>query len=171
MERLLTLSTEHLILRQIEIEDIPSLVKHANNAKISSRIVNIPHPYREPDATFRLAYVFKGIKNKTHYVYSIIEKSSNSFIGEVSLHLTDKARSQAQLAYWLGEAFWNKNYTTEAAKTIIDFGFNHLNLKLIYASCSLDNLASERVMQKLGMLKKSSYAKEHFYQIQASNSL
>lgn len=163
METLPRLYTERLILKKIEIDDIPSLVKYANNPKIAERIVNIPYPYREPEATFRIAYVFNGIKNKTHYSFAIIHKSEEELIGEISIHLLDKHQAHGHLSYWVGEPFWNKGIITEAANEIMKFGFKTLNLDLIYAMCSPDNKASERVMQKIGLTTHKVVSKELVY--------
>ena len=48
------LNTNKLKLRKIQIEDISSLVKYANNKKIADHIVNIRYPYQEPDAVFSI---------------------------------------------------------------------------------------------------------------------
>lgn len=145
------LYTDRLILRQIQGEDIPSLIKYANNKKIADQIVNISFPYREPEATLRIGYVMKGFKNKSHYAFAIVSKEREELIGEISLHLMDKQQRHAQLAYWLGEDFWNQGMTTEAAKAVVAFGFKQLNLDLIYADCFSDNLASQKVMKNIGM--------------------
>ncbi len=64
MEFFPELNTKRLKLRKIQVEDIPSLVKYANNKKISDHILNIPYPYQEPDAVFRISYIVQGFKNK-----------------------------------------------------------------------------------------------------------
>jgi [ribosomal protein S5]-alanine N-acetyltransferase len=149
MEASPRLYTNRLILRKIEIEDVPSLVKHANNKKISDNIINIPYPYQEPDAVFRIAYVVRGFKNKERYVFAIVLKETEEFIGEISLHLDSK--TVAQLGYWLGEPFWNRGITTEAIEAVLKFGFEQLNLHRIYATCHQDNTASYKVLLKNGM--------------------
>ncbi len=148
------LNTQRLKLRKIQMEDVPSLVKYANNRKISDNILNIPHPYQEPDAVFRIGYVFNGFKNKTRYVFAITLKDTREFIGEISLHI-DANNNNAQLAYWIGEPFWGKGITTEATKGITKFGFAQLNLNAIYATCHIDNIASCKVLLNNGMIRDS----------------
>jgi len=149
------LSTERLLLRKIQIEDLDSLVKYANNKKIADRIVNIPYPYREPDAVFRIGFVVKGFKEKTRYVFSIISKEREELIGEISLHFLDKGNNHAQMAYWIGEPLWNNGIATEAATAILKFGFERLNIDLIYSDCHIENIGSEKVMHNNGMKKHS----------------
>ena len=62
------LSTNRLKLRKITVDDIPSLVKYTNNKKIAGRVLNIPNPYQEANAVFRISYVHQGFKNRIRYV-------------------------------------------------------------------------------------------------------
>jgi RimJ/RimL family protein N-acetyltransferase len=148
------LHTERLKLRKIDIDDIPSLLKYGNNKKIADYILNIPHPYYEPDAVFRISYVVQGFKNKTRYVFAIILKERNEFIGEISLHL-DNDRI-ARLGYWVGEPFWGKGIATEAAKAVLKFGFEKLELSKVYATCHVENEASAKVVANSGMVISST---------------
>ena len=149
------LFTDRLHLRKIHIDDIPLLVKYANNKQVSDHILNIPYPYQEPDAVFRIRYVNEGFKTNSRYVFAIVLKETNEFIGEISLHLDDK-KDVAQLAYWIGEPFWKKGFATEAIKAMLAFGFEKLYLYLIFATCDEKNIASIRVLEKNGLQKKGS---------------
>jgi len=153
MEVFPELNTKRLKLRKIQIEDIPSLVKYANNKKISDNIVNIPHPYQEPNAVFRISYVVQGFKNKVRYVFAIILKDHDEFIGEISLHLHNNV-DRAELGYWVGEPFWSKGIAIEAVAAILHFGFEKLGLNEIFATSHADNKASDKVLQNNKMKKQ-----------------
>lgn len=45
-------------------------------------------------------------------------------------------------------------YATEAAKQLIAFGFNELNLHRIFATCDARNIASAKILEKAGMIKE-----------------
>ena len=151
MEQLPTLYTKRLRLRQMRHEDIPFLVKYANNKKIADQIVNIPFPYREFDAAMRLPTILRGFKQKTHFAFAVTLKETDHLIGEISLLQMDKTQKHAQLAYWIGEPYWNQGIITEAIPAILKFGFEMLDRDLIYADCFESNPASARVLQKNGM--------------------
>jgi ribosomal-protein-alanine N-acetyltransferase len=53
--------------------------------------------------------------------------------------------------YWLGEAYWGKGYATEAGRAVLDWVFDAYVVERVQAHCVTDNIASARVMQKLGM--------------------
>ena len=152
MEVFPEISTHRLTLRKISIDDIPSLVKYVNNKKIADNVLNIPYPYQEADGVFRISYVHQGFKNKTRYVFAIVYKESEEMIGEISLHL-DNSKDVAQLAYWIGEPFWNKGITTEATGEILKFGLEKLRLNMFYAECQVENKASEKVLLNNRMMK------------------
>lgn len=150
MDTFPTLYTERLILRKLEIEDIPALLEYANNKKISDYVLSIPYPYIEPDAVFRISFVWQGFKNRSRYVFAIISKEREHLVGEIGLHLDNT--KVAQLGYWIGEPFWNMGIATEAIKRALTFGFDQLHLEQIYATCHVENEASGKVLLKNGML-------------------
>ncbi|MCO6488026.1 MAG: GNAT family N-acetyltransferase [Phaeodactylibacter sp.] len=163
MEQFPELNTDRLKLRKLVPEDIPALVRYADNRKISDNIINIPYPYREPDAVFRISYVVQGFRKKTLYVFAIILKKSGEFIGEASLHIENG--NKAQLGYWVGEPFWNKGIATEATKAILKFGLEELNLHEIYATAHIRNIASEKVLLHNGLKKENVNGNVALYRI------
>jgi len=160
MEEFPELITNRLMLRKIQLSDVSSLLKYANNKNISDQIFNIPFPYHEEDAIYRLNFVLQGFKNKECYVFAITLKDENELIGEIGLHL-DKTNNNAQLGYWIAEPFWGKGIATEAASEILKFGFEELNLNKIYATHYPENEASGKVMLNNKMIKEAEL-KEHY---------
>jgi RimJ/RimL family protein N-acetyltransferase len=59
---------------------------------------------------------------------------------------------RAELGYWLAADSWGKGFATEAAGTVVDFGFRELGLARIDAQVLDGNFASCRVLEKLGLL-------------------
>ena len=147
------LHTPRLTLRKLRVEDVLALVRYADNKKIADRIWNIPYPYREPDAVFRISYVHQGFISKTRYVFAIILKEREELIGEISLHL-EEGRERGQLGYWIGEPFWGRGIATEAAGAILAFGFRKLKLEEIYGTCHADNPASAKILLHQGMKRE-----------------
>jgi RimJ/RimL family protein N-acetyltransferase len=54
----------------------------------------------------------------------------------------------------LHSAYWGKGFGTESLNTILDFGFKELNLHRIEAGCAVDNIASIKVLEKVGMIRE-----------------
>ncbi len=153
-----------LRFRQLTVDDFHDLVLLANNKKISDQIINIPYPYQENNAVFRMSYIVQGFKSNQRYVFAIIEKSSDKFMGEISINILNNVEI-AELGFWIGEPYWNFGYASEAIKEIIRFGFERLNLEMIYGTVYTTNTASSRVMLKNGFTSKGTFGKTEMYQI------
>jgi ribosomal-protein-alanine N-acetyltransferase len=49
------------------------------------------------------------------------------------------------------QEYWNRGYATEASLGLLNYGFKTLGLKKIVSTAHVENLASRRVMEKIGM--------------------
>lgn len=63
---------------------------------------------------------------------------------------------EAVLAFYLARSYWRRGLATEAGRGFIQFGFGTLGLSRIVAGADVDNLASNRVIQKLGFVHVES---------------
>lgn len=145
-----TITTPRLLLRQSQMEDVPYIVKYADNQNISDKVLNLPYPYLEEHAHGWIKMAAVGFESKVNYIFAIHHLEKDHFIGGIGLHL-DESKTNAELGYWIAEPFWNMGIASEAGKAILQFGFENLGLQKIYASHFLFNPASERVLQKIGM--------------------
>ncbi|MEZ4939933.1 MAG: hypothetical protein R3D58_03635 [Saprospiraceae bacterium] len=81
------LHTERLKLRQLQVDDFPSLILYANNKAISNNILNIPHPSGEPNAVHRISYVVQGFKNKSRFAFATTLRANASKSPRMGRHL------------------------------------------------------------------------------------
>lgn len=77
-------------------------------------------------------------------------KEKNEFIGWCGLKYRPDL-DEIDLGYRLMQKNWGKGYATEAASHTLDHGFSKLNLQLITARAHIENIASIKVLEKLGM--------------------
>ena len=56
----------------------------------------------------------------------------------------------AELGYWVAEEYQSRGYATEASRILIERAFNDLGIERIYATFKIENMASRRVLEKLG---------------------
>ena len=64
---------------------------------------------------------------------------------------------RGEIGYLLDLRYWGRGYATEAARAVLDFGFRELDLHRVYATCRPANVASIRVMEKLGMRREAHF--------------
>ncbi|MCO7319823.1 GNAT family N-acetyltransferase [Riemerella anatipestifer] len=147
------IETERLILNQPLLNDIKNIVDILNDETYSKNTINIPFPYTIKSAKFWVELAKQGFENKTQYIFAIRTKENSKIIGGIDLGI-ELRFNKAELGYWLDNKYWNHGYMTEAVKAVINFGFEKLKLKRIYATHFDFNPASGKVMQKCGMEKE-----------------
>ena len=147
MTTLPTLETARLKLRPYSNADVEELLPLIGAREVAATTLRIPHPYTEKDAREFLAMMVEG----PHRIWlAIALRSDGRQIGGMGLTV-DARHQHAELGYWLGVPYWGKGYATEAAREMMRYGFEDLHLHRTFASHFKDNLASGRVLQKLGM--------------------
>jgi [ribosomal protein S5]-alanine N-acetyltransferase len=77
-------------------------------------------------------------------------KTTNEFIGWCGLKYLAEA-DEIDLGYRLMQNFWGNGYAYEAAKHTLDYGFNQLRLKTIVGRAHVENIASLKILEKIGM--------------------
>ncbi|HZS96690.1 MAG TPA: GNAT family N-acetyltransferase [Terriglobales bacterium] len=145
------IQTERLTLRSYTSTDIPDLIRLAGAREVAATTLRIPHPYTEQDAKdFIEAYAAKTVLETR---FAITLTSDRQLCGGIGLRM-DEPHQHAELGYWLGVPYWGQGYATEAARAVIQYGFETLGLHRIYASYVPHNVASGRVLQKIGMRRE-----------------
>ena len=68
--------------------------------------------------------------------------------------ITGKRRGRVQLGYALAQAFWGKGYATEAVMAVTAWALSQPGFHRVGALCDLENVASQRVLEKAGFQRE-----------------
>jgi RimJ/RimL family protein N-acetyltransferase len=79
---------------------------------------------------------------------------AGKLIGDIGLTSSRESPPEAELGYTIDPAFWGQGYGTEAAGAIVDYGFDRAGWQRIFATCDAENVASIRLLRKIGMKEK-----------------
>ncbi|PON19279.1 GNAT family N-acetyltransferase [Candidatus Entotheonella serta] len=145
-----TLHTDRLELRPPAPAYLPEIHRLIGAREVADTTLNIPHPYEDGMAEEWFKAQAERYDNGEGVHFSIFLRAEQSLIGGISL-LLDARHQRGELGYWIGVPFWGQGYCTEAARAIVAYGFNTLDLNRIEAQHFTRNPASGRVMQKIGM--------------------
>lgn len=146
------METNRLILRPFTIDDANRVQELAGNEDVAKTTLGIPHPYP-------IEVAEKWIKNHSKmmedgiFPFAIVIKAEDILIGTMTIRINE-THKKAELAYWVGKEYWGNGYATEAAKEIVRYGFENLNLNRIWAKAMTKNTASSKVMINVGMKKE-----------------
>lgn len=103
--------------------------------------------------------------------WAVIDKSNEDFLGWCGLKYSLEV-DEVDIGFRFFKKHWNKGYATESAKACLDYGFKKLNLKTIVGRAMEANIASIKVLEKIGMnyINTIDFEKHRgvLYQIQKS---
>jgi len=81
--------------------------------------------------------------------WAMIRKEDNQFIGFCGFKLNEE--QMIDLGFRIKIEYWNQGYATEAASACLEYGFSHLDFHEVIGRAARANIASLKVLQKLGM--------------------
>ena len=159
------LETDRLILRQITEEDASDLLQLDSDPEV---VRFFPGLIAGPEQT--KAFINMNIAHYKEYdgygFWAAVEKSTNQFLGwflfRPAIHASyfDPSINEPEdieLGYRLKKSAWGKGYATEGSKALILKGFNDLSSVCIFAGAVVENEASWRVMEKIGLKFQTSF--------------
>jgi [ribosomal protein S5]-alanine N-acetyltransferase len=144
------LETDRLLLREFVQEDFAELFRMNRDKEIMQYVGDgATRNYEEQiDELDRLILNYK--KRPGLGIWATLLKESNTFIGGSGLVYYDNT-SEIEIGYRMLKEYWNQGYATEASKALLQYGFEQLGLKKIVSSAHTENIASRRVMEKIGL--------------------
>ena len=143
--------TERLILRKIELEDAEELCNLLNDEKVQEFLAGIPENY-----TIKMALDYisdtlsKSYLKKDFYDWGIEDKQTHKLIGRICVYKFDDYRRMADLVWYIIPAVRGRGFITEAGKAVVEF-LQNLGFERIEAFANVENIASIKVMEKIGM--------------------
>lgn len=146
------LETERLLLREFDEGDIESFYRLGSIPEVTrythdpgGGLTSLEHA-REVLRTRPLA----DYKKHGYGRWACVYKATNEVIGFAGLKYLDEMH-EIDLGYRFLPDYWGRGLATEACRAVLDFGFAQLGLKQIIAMVDPQNVASVRVLTKLGM--------------------
>ncbi|MGL4933256.1 MAG: GNAT family N-acetyltransferase [Aeromonas sp.] len=140
-----------VVLRPLQAADDREIARYCSDEALARYTLNIPHPYPPEAARDWLALSWRKAALGLGWSWAITlpggpgEDGSAPLVGVISLHWN------GELAWWVGVPWQNRGLATRAADLVKGFAFDQLQLPALTARHMPDNLASGRVMAKLGM--------------------
>lgn len=140
-----TLTTDRLILRQLETTDAEAVFAHRNDDKVNTYLDDFRHSCMEETLAF-IYRVQKEITVGKTILWVLAQKGRNRFMGTVCLWNISKEEGKAETGYTLDPEFYGMGYMQEALEKIIDYGFNTMKLTTIEAYTHEHNQSSIRLL-------------------------
>ncbi|WP_189047195.1 GNAT family N-acetyltransferase [Micromonospora sonchi] len=148
------LRTERLTLRPVRDEDVDRILEYRNLPEVTRWLLRT-----EVDpASYRAAWRRSAENPDDHSVAVTLD---GVVIGTVSLEVMDAMgqpgtppRTDADIGYIFDPRYGGHGYATEAVTAMVAYAFDRLGVRRITAGCFADNLASVRILEKVGMRRE-----------------
>jgi RimJ/RimL family protein N-acetyltransferase len=148
------LETDRLILRPFTADDVDHLVALDADPEVM-RFINGGRPTSREEVVERVLPRFLWYQEQPHGYgfWAVEEKATGTFIGWFHLRPDPDTGDPAEpeLGYRLMRDAWGKGYATEGSRALIAVAFERRGARRVWASTMVINLASRRVMEKVGM--------------------
>ncbi len=157
------LTTERLILRDFEPDDWPDVWEYQANPKY---LRFYTWEERRPEDVRDFVAMFlaqQGEQPRTKYQFAIVLPQTNRVIGNCGVRKNTPYAHDGDMGYELSPLYWGRGFATEAARAVVDFGFRELGLHRISGWCIADNVASARVLEKLGMRQEGHFHENEWF--------
>jgi len=162
MDSALTLTTERLILRPINLEDAKAIFLYRSDANTNKYQGWIPG--RIEDVFYFINNNVSPAINKkgTWFQFVITLKHSGELIGDIGLHFFDNENKQVEVGCTLNKDYHKKGFAKEAMDEIIKYIFIILDKHRIIASIDPGNSSSIKLFEKLKFRKEAHFRKSIF---------
>ncbi|MDX2236077.1 MAG: GNAT family protein [Hyphomonadaceae bacterium] len=93
----------------------------------------------------------EDIRDGRAYPFFVFRTEDDRLVGGATLSRVQRGVAlTCSLGYWVGVGHLRRGYATEAARALVRFAFEDLDLHRVEAACQPDNIASQRVLAKAG---------------------
>lgn len=162
---LFKLETERLILRHMKPTDLDGMFELDSDPLVHKYLGNKPINSIEKAKS----YISSNIEqHQTRGIarWAVVEKSSGDFIGWSGLRLNNDITFNNRtnfydIGYRFIPRYWGKGYATESSIVALDYFFNTMKKEVLIGLAEVENIASNRILQKIGLQFKAVFLIEN----------
>lgn len=145
------LTTDRLLLRDFVESDWPAVLAYQSDPRY---LRFYEWTERTPEDVQAFVGRFLAQQEETprlKYQLAIVLQATGQLIGNAGIRMKSASAHEGDIGGELDPQHWGQGYATEAARAIVQFGFDELHLHRISAHSVAENLGSARILEKLGM--------------------
>jgi ribosomal-protein-alanine N-acetyltransferase len=161
---MLHLRTPRLLLREFVPADVEAVYAITAQPVVTRYTSFGPHTPADAQRFIERALASAQEQPRVHYYGALALQDQEPVIGWCNLHRIQRAPTggKAELAFGLHPRSWGCGYMTEAVRAVLAFGFEQLGLHRLFATVHPDNLASLRLLERVGMQREGVLRQEAF---------
>ena len=164
MEKLkFPIKTERLILRPLQLSDLDDFYTYYSREDVSRYLYSNPMNKEEVETALRKKTNKIDLREKgDRLALAVVLTDENKVIGDISLMFNTPEHQGAEIGYIFNPQYQGHGYAGEAAKILLKIGFEYYHFHRIIARCDARNIASYKVMERLGMRREAHLIENEF---------
>jgi RimJ/RimL family protein N-acetyltransferase len=152
------LETDRTQLRPFTQDDFEALLSYQSRPDVTRFLYWEARSSQEVQAALEKKIACRAIRSEGDVLALAVERSDTArVIGDVILQLTSEEHRTAELGYVIHPAHRGNGYATEACRPLLGLAFDDLGLHRVVAGLDARNVASARVLEKLGMRREAHF--------------
>ena len=156
MNLTIELRSDRLLLRPINKLDAEAFFKYRSDVITNQYQGWVPKTI--DDVQTFISKVAENIDEyDTWFQFAIVLKDTGELIGDIGIHFLDEENYQAEIGCTLAKSQHGKGIANETLKTTIDYLFGDLNKHRISCSVDPNNVASIKMVERLGFRKEAHF--------------
>ncbi len=155
---MIRLQTDRLIIRDHLPEDLQAMHSLLSNPAAMYYLEDIrTSTLEETLQNLEIALAEGNRLDREKFFFAITDRRTGEYIGEIgyTVRLKTPDGSVVNLGYFLKPEHWGRGIATEAARAVLRYAFEEGGAVKVETGCIRDNIASQAVMIKLGMMKEA----------------
>ena len=144
--------TPRLIIREFLAEELETYLNHFKDEEVCLYL-----PKRTPDERIKIFMIAIAnyTTNKQSGIWGMFNKADGDFIGSCLLRPFDEP-GKIELGYSMDKRYWGQGIGTEMAIAMVSHGFTDATINEIVAVTVPENIASQRVLEKAGLVRSGN---------------
>ncbi|GAA0773094.1 hypothetical protein GCM10008908_20710 [Clostridium subterminale] len=149
------IEAKDIILRKIELKDKDTFQEIRNEQYILKWIPDWESTKEDTEKWITELNDFydKQTKDDMWCQLAIERKLDGVVVGLIALQTKFEVNNEIEIAYFISEKYSGKGYMKQAAKAILEWGFDNYNLPFVMAIVEIDNYPSQKIVESVGFKK------------------
>jgi RimJ/RimL family protein N-acetyltransferase len=154
--------TERLMLRPFTAGDLPALYDLHRLPEVARYLYNEPRDRAEVSALLDMKIKATALADEGALCLAAELSGTGELAGDCTLFWRSRVHQQGEIGFLFQPAFQGRGLATEAAAALLRLGFEGLGLHRIVGRCDGRNIASARVMERVGMRREAHLVENEF---------
>jgi aminoglycoside 6'-N-acetyltransferase len=161
---MILLQTHRLVLRPFQATDLDCFAAYRSDPEIA-RYQSWLTPYTQEQAAAFLEQMEHTVAGKpgNWYQIAVERRSQPGLIGDCAFQVLAEEPRCARIGFTFAHAHQRQGYATEAVGRLLEYLFTDLSLHRVTATCDAENVASARLLERIGMRREAHFIENTWF--------